>query len=64
MKMAAKSKARKKRYKVRVIKDGEPKTRHINYVWATSAREAEQIIRDKKREIGEKILKVKAGALL
>lgn len=63
MKMTAKNEAKKKRYKVRIVREGERKIRHIDYVWARSAREAEQMIKDKKGKIGEKILKVKAGAL-
>lgn len=63
MQEAGKSQTRKRMYKVHIVKEGEPKIHHIDYVWAASARQAEQIVKDKKRKIGEKIRKVKAGAL-
>ncbi|MBW2057767.1 MAG: hypothetical protein JRJ26_09770 [Deltaproteobacteria bacterium] len=56
--------ARKRLYKVRIIREGDPKVRHIEYVWAHSAREAEQLARNLRRRGQEKILKVKAGGLL
>ncbi len=63
MKMAGKSGAKKRRYKVRIIREGEPKIRYIDYTWATSRREAEQIIRNLRGKGDGKILKVKAGGL-
>ncbi|NIQ38873.1 MAG: hypothetical protein GTN81_09810 [Proteobacteria bacterium] len=53
----------KKRYRVFMIKEDDPKTRYIDFVWATSASEAEQIIENKKGKTGEKILKIRATAI-
>ena len=63
MQEAVKSKPRKRMYKVHIVKQGDAKVQHIEFVWAASAREAERIVKDKKKKIGEKIRKVKAGAL-
>jgi hypothetical protein len=52
----------KKRYKVFMIKENDPKTRYIDFVWAKSASEAEQIIGNDKGKIREKILKIRAKA--
>ena len=62
MKQELKNIVRKRRYKVRFIKEGERKIRYLDYVWARSAREAKQIVMAKRRT-EEKILKVRAGAL-
>ncbi len=63
MEVATKNQERKRRYKVCFIKKGETKTRHLEYVWARSATEAEQIIMEKRKKLGEGIIKIKAGAL-
>jgi hypothetical protein len=54
---------KKRRYKVHIVKEGESKTHYIDFVWARSTKEAERIVRDKKRRSGEKVLKIEAGAL-
>jgi hypothetical protein len=63
MKAAMKNDPRKKRYKVVFLREGEPKVKHIDYVWATSAREAEQIVRSERGKGDGRIRKVRAGAL-
>ena len=50
-------------YKVRLTKEGDLKTRYLNYIWATSAREARQIARDRKRRSGEKVIEIGAGVV-
>lgn len=64
MKQPVGNEARKRHYKVRIVREGDRKVRYIEYVWARSAREAEQIIRNQTRKGDKKIVKVKAGVLL
>ena len=54
---------KKRRYKVHIVKEAEREIQYIDFVWARSTKEAERIVRNKKRRSGEKILKIKAGAL-
>ncbi|NIO03257.1 MAG: hypothetical protein GTN74_01210 [Proteobacteria bacterium] len=63
MEVTAKNQERKRRYKVYFIKEGEPKMRHLEYVWARSATEAEQVTMEKRKKLGEGIIKIKAGVL-
>jgi hypothetical protein len=63
MKAAVKNKPTKRKYKVFFLIEGDPKVKHLDYVWAESAREAEEIVRNKTRKGDGKIIKVKAGAL-
>jgi predicted nicotinamide N-methyase len=63
MKDAVKSRPTRKLYKVRMTKEGDLKTRYLNYIWARSAREARQIVRDRKRRAGEKVIEIAAGAV-
>ena len=63
MKDAAKDRPKRRLYKVRLTKEGDLKTRYLNYIWATSAREARQIARDRKRRSGEKVIEVGAAAI-
>lgn len=53
----------KKMYKVGFVKEGEPKVTYLSYVWAMSAKEAEEIVLNQKRRGGGRIIKIKAGAL-
>lgn len=63
MKAAVKQEAKKRKYKVFFLIEGDPKVKHLDYVWAESAREAEQIIRSRAGKGDKKIIKIKAGAL-
>jgi len=58
-----KNRPRKRLYKIWITKEGDRKTRHINYVWARSAREAQEITKAQKRKTGEKVLEIRAGAV-
>ena len=58
-----KNRPRKRLYKIRMIKEGDLKTRYLNYVWARSAREAREIVKAKKRGSGQKVLEIAAGAV-
>ncbi len=63
MKFAVKNRERKRRYKVSFIREGEPKIRHLDYLWATSATEAERLIKEKRGKLGGEIIQIRAGAL-
>jgi hypothetical protein len=63
MKAAVKNEPRKRKYKVFFLREGDPRVKHLDYVWAESAREAEEIVRNKARKGDGKIIKVKAGGL-
>ena len=60
---AAKKEIKKRHYRVRMIKESDPETWHVDFMWARSAREAKQIVREKCRKTGERILKLAAGAM-
>jgi predicted nicotinamide N-methyase len=63
MKDAVKSGPTRRLYKVRLTKEGDRKTRYLNYIWASSASEARQLARDRKRRAGEKVIDIGAGAV-
>ena len=62
MREGLKTGPKKRRYKVSFRRKGEPKVKHIDFIWATSAREAKQIIRARQKD-DEKFRRVRAGAL-
>ena len=63
MKETVTSRPARRLYKVRLTKEGDLKTRYLNYIWARSASEARQIVRDRKRRAGEKVIEIAAGAV-
>ena len=63
MKAAVKNEPTRRKYKVFFLIEGDPKVKHLDYVWAESAREAEEIVRNQTRKGDKKIIKVKAGGL-
>jgi hypothetical protein len=63
MRLRAKDTPGKRRYKVWFIEEGDPKIRHVDYVWAHLASEAEQMIRNRLKGRNRKIVRIEAGVL-
>jgi hypothetical protein len=63
MEKTGKQVIKKRHYRVRMVKKSDPEAWYVDFIWAKSAREAKQIVRERSRKTGEKILKIVAGAM-